>query len=347
MKTLSQIRVENETYEIKDKKSRTDITDEIQRAIQAEQNLQEQINNIPTGGGNVDLSGYVQAGQLDEILAKLNNIKPRVGVVEDDGSIYVGTNEGACIMVGGKGYIAVNHGYYIQKYVVLNNNGVATNVYDNLELSDLQFNGTTVIQFENKNGGKFTNDNCEQVIKTLTFDTIRWGSSNNLNTYQGNGEYNIQGSRTRTANDNMPILNGGDIEGTLKVIADSVSKTAMQILTLLNVGGGDGNIYTRTFNGGNWSDWSNVGGKSSELLEPSEWVGKLNTLSKGVYEFYGSCTSLSNDSKSVWDWADGYRYDIGDPVYLKMIIGSKPIVQVIGAAGSATKQLNINDETVG
>lgn len=323
----------------------TAITAEKDRAIQAEQNLQEQINNIPT----VDLSDYVQNAVLNQALTSLNTIKPRFGAVENDGSVVPGVTYCANIILTGSGEIATNDGYHISVVARFDKQGNIEEYITNQQLTKLTLDAdyTYLLEFVRDDNEPFVKPLLDKVIKTLTFDTIRWGSSNNLNTYQGNGEYYIQGSRASTANDNMPILNGGDIEGTLKVIADSVSKNAMQILTLLNVGGGDGNIYTRTFNGGKWGEWQELGGKSSELLEPSEWAGKLNSLSKGVYEFYGSCTSLSNDSKSVWEWADGYRYDPGDPVYLKMIIGNKPIVQVIGAAGSATKQLNINDGTVG
>lgn len=413
------------------------INSEIGRATQAEAALQKQIDELPTSGGDVDLSGYVQNAVFNYALTNLNKIKPRFGVINPDGSVLPSNAIRANIMLSDGFRLVVNDGYLIGRVVLLEN-GEAVDVWsDKLNLAELTIDSGTqltwLLDIYKKDNTEFSAAELDTVIKSLTFDTIRWDKDSNLNDYQGNGEYYIQGTRTRTANDNMPILNEGDVEGTLKVIADSVSKTAVQILTLLNVGGGDGNIYTRTrqdntwgqwgklqtnvevgvinqqqmdalvdngiYSGvlsttgetfviicinnyaiatqagyggyisqlkysvdlagvvkvetrrrdafGSWTEWQSIGGsKPSELLVPSEWQGKLSTLSDGVYEFYGDCSF--GKSGTMWGWADSCRYNTGEPTYIKLIKKGQDtaLAQAIGTAASATKMINIQTETL-
>lgn len=243
-------------------KNTTDIANEITRAKAAEKALSDRIDNIPTGGGDVDLSGYVQNAVFNQALTNLNTIKPRFGVINPDGSVLSSNALRANIMLSDGCRLVVNDGYLIGRVVILKN-GKAVDVWsDKLKLAELTIESGTqltwLLDIYKKDNTEFSAAELDTVIKSLTFDSIRWDKYSNLNDYQGNGEYYIQGTRTRTAKDNMPILNEGDVEGTLKVIADSVSKTAVQILSLLNVGGGDGNIYTRTRQDNTWSAWGKL-----------------------------------------------------------------------------------------
>lgn len=291
------------------------------------------------------------------------------------------------------------------------------------------------------NGSGVIESNWQEIAGYIKIINI---SESSLNDYTDNGEYHITGERINSE-DGLPILNmNGYIEGTLKVITEPNTNISTQILTLLNVGGGDGNIYTRIYQNGTWKpwgklqtnievnaigvgqsksfndlidngmysgvnyywhnekhetygaetfvlivinawlfgaditqlkygintegevniktrkgnkntegeimwdEWINVGEKHSTFLNPIEWVGKLNTLSNGVYEFYGSCTDIGSGEKNIWDWADNYRITPEDPVYIKMIIvkGNKSIIQVIGTSGSTTGQFDVDSETI-
>lgn len=452
---VDRTRVNGNTYDLRDKvilpqvnTNARAIANEVTRATAAEKALSDRIDNIPTGGGGTgDIAdGAVTERKLStEVQDKLNTaynkanladtlylndgIVFKKGVLVEDGvresvTGYAYTNKilanGETITVA-DGYKIVNFKLYDGEEELYFNNDYNNNT---ITLEEIGYS----YQFSILKNDGIAIGNYNNIVKSFIRNPYAWDSNSNLNNFTCQGNYTISGTRQANAQDGMPIYNGGKVEAKLQVL--EADNCIMQILTLLNVGGGDGNIYTRVRQNGSWSAWGKLqanievgrvegnnpfddftdngmysgvyaydstaetfvlvvinaylygggvaqlkystlldgttevklrtrvngawgewkglgGGDTSELLEPSEWVGKLNTLSKGVYEFYGSCTSLSDDSKSVWDWADGYRFDIGDPVYLKMIIGSKPIVQVIGAAGSATRQLNINNETVG
>lgn len=112
----------------------------------------------------------------------------------------------------------------------------------------------------------------------------------------------------------------------------------------------EGTVSVKTRNRdytGAWSNWEELGGsKPSELLVPSEWQGRLSTLSDGVYEFYGDCGF--GKSENLWGWADGYRKDAGEPTYIKLIKKGQytGLAQVIGTAASATRMINTQTETV-
>ena len=89
--------------------------------------------------------------------------------------------------------------------------------------------------------------------------SIQWGTGNyvDLNNFVTSGTYKISGIRGNN-NDNIPIINtGGKIEATLLVMV-SPDDCISQILTLLNAGGGDTNIYTRTKQNGEWKPWGKL-----------------------------------------------------------------------------------------
>ena len=115
-------------------------------------------------------------------------------------------------------------------------------------------------------------------IKTINI------SESSLNDYTDNGEYHITGERINSE-DGLPILNMyGYIEGTLKVITEPNTNTSTQILTLLNVGGGDGNIYTRTRQDNTWGTW----GKLQTNVE----VGLINQQQMDALIDNGICSGI-------------------------------------------------------
>lgn len=413
--------------------------------------LSDKIDNIPTGeiaDGSVTEqklspnvknklnTAYDKATLADTLISNFNNIKPKIGAVNNDGTIYYGTSFCSHIALTGEGILSLNDGYFIDKVLFLVKDGSVIDIYgENLNITSLEFGDDTMswlIEFRKSDNTTFNNNDLEKVIKNVSFNSVAWNEYSNLDNYNCTGEYVIRGER-KNNDDNMPINNLGNIEARLNVIADTIGKNATQVLTLLNVGGGDGNIYTRTrqdntwgawgklqtnievgvinqqqmdalvdngiYSGilsttgetfvlvvinnyaiatqagyggyishlkysvgldgvvkvetrrrdafGSWTDWQSIGGsKPSELLVPSEWQGKLSTLSDGVHEFYGDCSF--GKSGTLWGWADSCRYNTGEPTYIKLIKKGQDtaLAQAIGTAASATRMINIQTETL-
>lgn len=428
------------------------IDDETNRATAAEKALSERIDNIPTGDiadGSVTeqkLSSSVK-NKLNTAYDKANladsmrvndGINFVIGALEDTGEIYQGTNFRATSMPiktnGEK--ITVSGGYIITKYVLYWDNeaadyssvdDISLDTFDAAEVENIYIR----IEVRKTDNTAIGEDELTGIVKSFIRKPFAWNDNCNLNNFTPQGRYTISGEREANATDNMPILNGGKVEAVLDVLAKDNCIT--QVLTLLNVGGGDGNIYTRTrqdntwgqwgklqtnvevglinqqqmdalidngiYSGilsttgetfvlvvinnyaiatqagyggyvshlkysvgldgvvkvetrrrdafGSWTDWQSIGGgKPSELLVPSEWQGKLSTLSDGVHEFYGDCSF--GKSGTLWGWADSYRYNVGEPTYIKLIKKGQDtaLAQAIGTAASATRMINIQTETL-
>lgn len=84
---------------------------------------------------------------------------------------------------------------------------------------------------------------------------VKWESMSLIDKFTTAGVYNIAGERTNTA-DGLPINNTGTISARLVVI--DCDNCVTQVLTLLNSGGGDSNIYIRTKQGNAWSIWGKL-----------------------------------------------------------------------------------------
>lgn len=84
---------------------------------------------------------------------------------------------------------------------------------------------------------------------------VKWESMSLIDKFATAGVYNIAGERTNTA-DGLPINNTGRISARLVVI--DCDNCVTQVLTLLNAGGGDSNIYIRTKQGNAWSIWGKL-----------------------------------------------------------------------------------------
>lgn len=197
-------------------------------------------------------TAYDKANLADGLFLN-NGIVFKKGVLTEEGVRESVTDYAYSNKILGNGEtITVGNGYKIINY----------KVYDGEEEPwfDNNYNDTTlfldkgyVFQFSVR-GGIITNYN--NIVKSFIRNPYDWDSNSNLNNFICAGRYTISGSREANANDNMPIYNGGNIEAKLEVIENE--NTLVQILTLLNVGGGDGNIYTRTWQNGSWDAWGKL-----------------------------------------------------------------------------------------
>ena len=114
---------------------------------------------------------------------------------------------------------------------------------------------------------KIVND--AEIEKYINPNVIQWNNEFNLNDYISHGDFIIRGNRTDIKNDNIPITNTGEIEAKLEVLSNQNNDTISQKLTLLNVNGGDYNIYTRVKQNDKWKPWS-------KLQTNIEVVGMIN-----------------------------------------------------------------------
>ena len=84
---------------------------------------------------------------------------------------------------------------------------------------------------------------------------ITWSEASHIDMYTTPGILDINGERTSTT-DGLPIYNTGTISARLAVLQGGNS--IAQVLTLLNTGGGDSNIYVRTRQGNTWNNWGKL-----------------------------------------------------------------------------------------
>ena len=83
----------------------------------------------------------------------------------------------------------------------------------------------------------------QKVVKSFIRNVFVWNNESHIDKFTTHGTYNIKGFRGNLA-DGLPIYNTGTIEARLTVLA--ADNCITQVLTLLNAGGGDSNIYVRT-----------------------------------------------------------------------------------------------------
>ena len=316
---VDRTRVNGNTYDLRDKvilsqvnANARAIADEVTRAKAAEQAIKERIDNIPQGGGGTGdiVDGAVTEKKLStDVKNKLNTaynkanladtlfvndgIEFIIGALENNGEIHQGTNYRATsspIHACGE-TIYVNEGYVITKYVL----------YVDGEAADWSEVGDTFLQMLNiaatadvsyrievrkTNNEAFGKGGLFDIIKSFIRNPITWSGDCNMNNITCNGNYRISGTRQANAQDNLPIYNGGKIEARLEVLVDGT--TVAQKLTLLNAGGGDGNVYTRVKQDGTWKPW----GKLQTNIEVGRVEGSNafdgfidNGMYSGVYAY--------------------------------------------------------------
>ena len=181
------------------------------------------------------------------------------GALIENSEPYTGTNYCAHsnkILANGE-TLAVNTGYTISAFKIFEGEQeiLYSNKVENKEI--LLDNKGHYYQFEfrKEKTATFTNEELSNVVKSFLRKPFNWKSNDNIDNFTSQGTYNISGYRTGTT-DNLPINNTGKFNARLTVLAAGDCIT--QLLTLLNVGGGDGNIYVRTKQAGTWEPWGKL-----------------------------------------------------------------------------------------
>ena len=131
-------------------------------------------------------------------------------------------------------------------------------------------------EFKKLDDTAFTADELPLVIKSFHRNPVVWNAGSNIDDYLSAGTYTICGARENLA-DGLPIANTGAIDARLVVL--SGGGCVIQVLTLLNVDGGDGNLYTRTRQNSRWGKWGR--------LQTNIDVGQVDSLNafvdNGIY----------------------------------------------------------------
>jgi len=172
---------------------------------------------------------------------------------------------------------------------------------------------------------------------------IEWNDTINLDSFTSSGNYVFAGTRTKTEDDGLPIYNKGELNASLTVSVGG--NCIMQKLTLLNVGGGDGNIYLRTQQNGVWEPW----GKLQTNVEVGLiGIGQTKTFDdftdNGMYSGVNAYATGQTDN-------DGYPI-VGAETFVLVVINAylygggisqlKYSMRLDGAIGVATRK-KIND----
>lgn len=139
----------------------------------------------------------------------------------------------------------------------------------NIELNTLELASEMAVSFPEYAGygvdSELSDDSINPVqnrvvkaaIEAVAPKVVVWNADSSLNddVFKVSGIYSINGVRVNN-DDNLPIYNMGDFSARLTVLATGNCVT--QLLTLLNVGGGDGNVYVRTWQNGIWKQWGKL-----------------------------------------------------------------------------------------
>lgn len=106
---------------------------------------------------------------------------------------------------------------------------------------------------------KVVYDEFNKLKSQVRLNTIDWSDDSDINDYVKEGIYNIKGKKTRQ-DDNLPIINTGDINARLTVIATESDNNIVitQVLNLNNNVGGEGNVYIRSCQNGQWKVWGKL-----------------------------------------------------------------------------------------
>jgi hypothetical protein len=156
--------------------------------------------------------------------------------------------------------IVVNDGYiihqvrlYNEENACINQIDINSNIFDGFEPDKTQ---KFIITIKKENNISFEQNEFSYIVKTYIHDTVIWGENSDINLFTSQGDYKITGERVENAQDNLPTLNYGDIEGKLTVFTSTNSVT--QILTIVNDNKRDGNVYIRTKKNDEWGIWSKL-----------------------------------------------------------------------------------------
>ena len=206
--------------------------------------------------------------EIDSLTSKLQHstsftvndgVALHIGALVENSSPYNGTTFCAYtdrILANGELLIA-NEGYSISSYKIFDGEqeiAFVGNIQDSHH--ELQQDGRFYqFEFRKNNASGFSSSDLQRVIKYFQRNPILWGTGSHINNYTAPGTYNIHGDRTNLA-DGLPLEKTGAISARLTVLA--CANCVTQVLTLLNAGGGDGNVYVRTRQNSMWEAWGKL-----------------------------------------------------------------------------------------
>ena len=229
---------------------------------------------------NDRIKGMTDKLQLADPLVVNDGVVLHTGSLVKNLTPYSGTAFRAYttpIRAGGELLVA-NAGYVITACKVFDGE-LETAFIDNLnECRYLLADKGCSYQFEFKklDESSFATDELPGVIKSFHRHPVAWSADSRVDNFLAPGTYTICGVRENRA-DGLPIDNTGAIDARLVVLASEACVT--QVLTLLNVGGGDGNIYTRTRQNGKWGEW----GRLQTNIEVGQVDNLDGLIDNGVY----------------------------------------------------------------
>ena len=169
------------------------------------------------------------------------------GALRENSEPYIGTRYVAHtgkILANGE-TIFPNEGYKISAYKIFSGEEevLFSKVQDVTELFLEEAGYYYQLEFTKDDATNFNDKDLENAIKSFLRKPYVWSDGKHIDDFITPGTYIIKGKRLYDY-DGLPIYNTGAIDARLTVLASDNCVT--QVLTMLNVGGGDSNIYVRT-----------------------------------------------------------------------------------------------------
>ena len=181
------------------------------------------------------------------------------GALRENSEPYIGTRYVAHtgkILANGE-TIFPNEGYKISAYKIFSGEEevLFCKVQDVTELFLEEAGYYYQLEFTKDDATNFNDKDLENAIKSFIRKPYVWSDGKHIDDFITPGTYIIKGKRLYDY-DGLPIYNTGAIDARLTVLASDNCVT--QVLTMLNVGGGDSNIYVRTKQGNDWGTWGKL-----------------------------------------------------------------------------------------
>ncbi|MBQ2289766.1 MAG: hypothetical protein II249_03760, partial [Bacteroidaceae bacterium] len=181
------------------------------------------------------------------------------GALIENSEPYIGTQYAAVsnkILANGE-TIAVSSGYKITAYKMFDGEQEISFI-SNMSEERFHLSATGYsyqLEFAKDQSMAFRKEELQKVVKSFIRNVFVWNNESHIDKFTSHGTYNIKGLRGNLA-DGLPIYNTGTIEARLTVLA--ADNCITQVLTLLNAGGGDSNIYVRTKQADKWGVWGKL-----------------------------------------------------------------------------------------
>ena len=226
-----------------------------------------------------------------------DGIALHIGALLENNTPYSGTNYRTYTdkLLSNGEHLIVNEGYSISTYKIFDGEQEIAFVA-NLDLKQITLDGEHLnyqLEFKKDDTTAFASSELPVVIKYFQRNPIAWSAASHMDNYIAPGTYNIRGDRTNLS-DGLHIYNTGTFSARLTVLA--AHNCVTQVLTLLNVGGGDSNIYVRTRQADKWGAW----GKLQQNIEVGTiGFGQERTfdhlIDNGIYSGYNVYRTATDD----------------------------------------------------